>query len=173
MERKILHGFYWFVIATFLAICIMLFLSSINRDFVFKFLTVRTGSMEPAIPQGSLVVVKPEKEYNPGDVVTFRYSKKDDQTVTHRILGIEKQINTETFLTKGDANEEKDLQPVVLENIVGKVVIVLPFAGYILSFTRQPIGLAVVIIIPALLFIAGEITTIKKEISHLRRKVSV
>lgn len=91
---------------------------------------VISGSMEPAIPIGSMVFSK-ETSFNDlreGDVITFMIS--DDQTATHRI----KSIDTEKrkFVTKGDANDVEDSKRVSYENVVGKVIFYIPEIGYLM-----------------------------------------
>ena len=63
---------------------------------------VLSGSMEPEIPTGSVVVVDGrKKEWNPGDVITYR---RGNMVVTHRIV----EKSEEGYCTKGDANAEED-----------------------------------------------------------------
>ncbi|MEM2111922.1 MAG: signal peptidase I [Candidatus Bathyarchaeia archaeon] len=67
---------------------------------------VYTGSMEPAIPVGSIDVIKP---VNPetlkiSDIVCFKLESESSLTVTHRII----DITSQGFITKGDANEDSD-----------------------------------------------------------------
>ena len=70
---------------------------------------VETGSMSPTIKPYSLIYIKPYdkfEDYRVGDIVTFtdNYQQK---SFTHRIVEIDEQ--TQSFVTKGDANEENDL----------------------------------------------------------------
>ena len=83
----------------------------------YGFLVVLTGSMEPEINSGELVIIK-EGEYEVNDVITY---EAENLLVTHRI--IEKNIvNGKTeYICKGDANNENDLK--IPENqIQGKVI---------------------------------------------------
>jgi signal peptidase len=67
---------------------------------------VYTGSMEPAIPVGSVVVIKPAnpETLKVGDIICFKTEAESPKTVTHRIIG----ITSQGFITKGDANEDPD-----------------------------------------------------------------
>jgi len=127
---------------------------------------VESGSMEPAIQTGSLVVVKPSSVYGVGDVITFKSSSSDVPT-THRVASIEGRGTEQQFITKGDANEEVDTETTSLSAVLGKIVIAVPYAGYVLDFARQPIGFALLIVLPALVVILGEIEKIWTEV---RRK---
>jgi signal peptidase len=129
---------------------------------------VYTGSMEPAIPVGSIVVIKPA---NPdtlkvGDIICFKTEAESPITVTHRIIG----ITSQGFITKGDANEDPDQWIIKKENIIGKVIAVIPLLGYIGYFVRTPIGFILLIIIPATIIIIMEIKNIIKELKKTMRE---
>ncbi len=129
---------------------------------------VKSGSMEPAIPTGSIVVVKPKGSYAIGDVITFGKDTKTDVPTTHRIIA---HNNDGTYTVKGDANEEADPNPVERTTIIGKVVFHVPYVGYLLNFARQPIGFTLLIAIPAGLVILEEILAIVRETRKwLKRK---
>jgi len=121
---------------------------------------VYSGSMEPTIPVGSIVLIKPA---NPetlkiGDIICFKLSQPT--SITHRIIN----ITNEGFITKGDANEDPDMWTVKKENVIGKVISTIPYIGYIGHFVRTPIGFILLIIIPATLLIITEIRKIIKEL---------
>ena len=91
--------------------------------------TVVSGSMEPAIPTGSLVYVKTmdPTEVQEGDVIAF-YSVQDGSSViTHRVVTNSTVMGE--FITKGDANEEKDRSPIPYNHFIGRVVKSIPKAG--------------------------------------------
>ena len=85
---------------------------------------VASGSMEPALPTGSIIAV--EKSTNtlfaPGDIITFA---QDDLLITHRVIDFGYKEGF-YYLTKGDANEEADPKPVKHQAVIGKVVFVAP-----------------------------------------------
>ena len=91
---------------------------------------VTSGSMEPAIPTGSMVFSKETSfdKLKEGDVITFMIC--DEQTVTHRIRSID--TDKEKFTTKCDANDVEDSKQVSYENVIGKVVLHVPYLGYIM-----------------------------------------
>lgn len=128
---------------------------------------VKSGSMEPAIPTGSLVVVKPATEYVKGDIITFGKDTQSDIPTTHRIIAVHQDG---TYTVKGDANEEADPNPVARRDIIGKVAIHVPYAGFVLDFARQPLGFALLIGIPAGLVILEELLTIFRESRKWWRK---
>ena len=82
----------------------------------YGILDVISGSMEPTIKVGDLIVINTkDKNINVGDVVTFY--DVDMAFVTHRVVS----INDDIMITKGDANDSLD-DPIPLNNIVGKYV---------------------------------------------------
>jgi|GEM_PF-1220426 len=131
---------------------------------------VKSGSMEPNIPTGSVVMVKPATTYAFNDVITFGKDTKTDVPTTHRIVGVEGTGANATYMTKGDANEEADPQSVMQHEIIGKVVFSLPYVGFVLDFARQPMGFVLLIAIPAGLVILEEILTIFREATKGRRR---
>lgn len=126
---------------------------------------VESGSMEPSIMTGALVLIVPTESHKIGDVVTFKSATADVPT-THRIVDSYVEEGNTWFVTKGDANEENDTAPVRAENVIGKVMADVPAAGFVLDFARQPIGFILLIVLPALMIIFSEIETIWREIRN-------
>jgi signal peptidase len=128
---------------------------------------VFTGSMEPAIPVGGIVVIKPVEPgtLKTGDIICFKFS--EDTSITHRIINI---TNGE-FETKGDANENPDQWTVKKENIIGKVILTIPFIGYLGYFVRTPIGLILLIVLPASAIIIMEIRNTLKELGKKKKGI--
>jgi signal peptidase len=115
--------------------------------------------MEPAIPVGGIVVIKPvdPETLKIGDIICFTLT--EPTSITHRIAN----ITNEGFITKGDANEDPDQWIVKKENVIGKVILTVPFIGYLGYFVRTPTGFILLIVIPASLIIIIEIENIIKE----------
>lgn len=103
---------------------------------------VLSGSMEPVFHVGSMVYVRKTEpsELQTGDVITFYLT--EDTIVTHRIL--EKNAETQSFQTKGDANENADGGAVPYSAVIGKVVFQIPFLGYIYGYLSGGVGLMIV-----------------------------
>jgi signal peptidase len=122
---------------------------------------VYSGSMEPAIPVGGVVVIKAvdTETLKVGDIICFKISESATTTVTHRIIN----ITEDGFMTKGDANEDPDQWIVKKENVIGKAIFTIPYIGYLSYFIRTPIGFILLIVIPATLIIIMEIRSIIKE----------
>lgn len=139
----------------------------------FKILVVRSGSMEPVIKTGSVVIGKNFDEYNIGDIVTFTNRDKPKETTTHRLADKQCQGNVCLFTTKGDANDNADGEQITEDRIVGKAMFSIRYFGYVASFVRTLPGLIILIVIPATIIIYEEIKKIHhetKQIVHRRRK---
>lgn len=134
---------------------------------------VQSGSMEPAIPTGSLVVLREGGVYRAGDVITFGRDTRTTVPTTHRIMEVNRSPDGTTFITKGDNNEEADPRPVERAEVVGKVLFDIPYAGYVIDFARTPTGFIILVVIPAAGVIFNELATIWEEVSrHVRGRRS-
>lgn len=105
---------------------------------------VMSGSMEPELPIGSLVIIKNQNDYSIGDVVT--YEEENSTLVTHRLLS----LNNDVAVTKGDANNTND-SPIKTEQIRGKVQAVLPRAGNVLLWLKSPVGVVLLLLLGGIL----------------------
>lgn len=145
-------------------IVLFIFLTSrTSAIFGVRSYTVMTGSMRPTLPVGSMVFTYPQATYNIGDIITFN---RGNITITHRII----EKSGTTFVTKGDANNASDAQKVVLKDIVGKDVAIVPFIGRIAGFIKTPLGFGLLLGLPTLLFIFFEALQIKKEWERIIEK---
>lgn len=148
---------YWLILVVFL---VVFFFGK------YKLMVVLSGSMEPAIRTGSLVVIKPEKNYIKKDIVTYQDLTKSKTTITHRIF----EASGSAYITKGDANKMPDTAKIFPKQILGRVIFIIPFFGYLVNFTKTREGLIFLIIIPATIIIYSELINIKNEILKLVKK---
>lgn len=132
----------------------------------YKLFTVMSGSMEPNVHVGSVAVVKPVTSYKVGDVITFQGVGSADKT-THRIYSIDETTGQKVYTTKGDANDGPDGTPVYENQIIGKEYVSVPLLGYVLNYIKTPVGLVLIIIIPAAIIIYEEIRKIIKETKNV------
>ncbi len=137
----------------------------------WRILSVLSGSMEPTLHTGSVVIIQPTDTYEIGDVITFQQASTDSKntgSITHRIIKKQRVNGTDIFQTKGDANNAADVLPISQGNILGKVKGTVPILGYILEFLRNPVGLIIFVIIPSTLIISEEAKKIWKEVTRIR-----
>ena len=169
MEKK---KTYWniltYIIYAIVIIFAFLAISAKYSLFGVKLLVVKSGSMEPALKTGSLVVDKAESSYQKDNIVTFKDPNNPLETITHRIVDIETKDDISLYTTQGDANGTPDSTKILSDKILGKVVFDIPILGYIVAFTRTVPGVIILIIIPAVIIIYDEINKIKAEIKKKR-----
>jgi len=122
--------------------------------------------MTPAIKTGGIVMVKPVSSYNVGDIITFEIGSGKRDILTHRII----QQTGDGFITKGDANNVADTKPVKKEDILGKVVFSVPYAGYVANVIGSKMGICILVLLPALLIIIRESRKIFNETQKMHKK---
>ena len=107
--------------------------------FGYKEMAVLSGSMEPTIPVGSLVYVKPVEasELEAGDVCTY-YLSDGETFVTHRVLSIDP--DAQTLVTQGDANGDPD-GDIQFSQVYGRADFHLPYLGIAIQHIRTPVGI--------------------------------
>lgn len=142
-----------FSIFTWIAIPILVILavysigSNISLFNGYHSYLVQSGSMEPNILIGDVVITHKQTAYHVNDAITFN-SPEANRIVTHRIVEI-KDDSGNQFITKGDANREEDEAQITPKNIIGKVIFVIPKLGLLINFSQSTLGLIILIIIPA------------------------
>ena len=94
-------------------------------------LTVLTGSMTPAIPVGSVVVVRPvdPRTLQPGDIATYQVEEGEETFITHRVMKVHNEGEGLSFTFKGDANRGADIEPVPAGAVRGQVWFHVPYLG--------------------------------------------
>jgi len=160
-----------------LSIAFVLLFSLLPFDGNYKPFAVMSGSMEPTIGVGDLVIARPQKTYKVGDVISFDADQSEkSQIVTHRIIEIIGDGPLFLYKTKGDANEYADDVLSTLGDIRGKVAFIAPKIGYVLGATKTLPGLIIIIIIPATIIVYEEVkkihSNVKKAVRTRRSKRS-
>ena len=118
----------------------------------FRSMTVMSGSMEPAVHTGDVVVNRPvvPLDARVGDVITFR-DPAGGGFVTHRVRRVNARGGTVTFVTKGDANTGSERWTTPADGEIGRVEYRLPRLGYALFWTRGTHARLMLVTVPALL----------------------
>ncbi len=152
------------------ALCLPL---TLPRVMGYDIYTVISGSMEPSIPTGSLVYIEgaqPE-DIEAGDVIAFYGARDSAAVITHRV--VENNTLMGQFVTKGDANEKADVNPVSYEEFIGKLALSIPYLGrlaQLFTSTSGKIGAGIVILADLLLHVIG--TTFEKRTEKSQQKRS-
>lgn len=151
----LLEGTTWIFIAVIAVIFLYIITSNMPISMGLRSYLVQSGSMEPTIMTGDIVIVQPQSSYAPRDVVTFKDA--EGRIVTHRIADIKNTDGQEVITTRGDANRTDDFDTITPSSIIGKVTFMIPKLGFFVAFGKSLPGLILMIIIPAALFIIDEI----------------
>jgi signal peptidase len=138
--------------------------SYINPDKVpdfmgYKPFIVLSGSMEPTILAGDLIITKvtvPE-QIAKDDIIAFRADK--NVVVTHRVTEVRTTEDVLTFLTKGDANTGADAKAVTVADLEGIYLWRAAGLGNFAMFLQTPIGMLLFVITPLCLFIVYDIVS--------------
>lgn len=136
--------------------------------FGYSFLKVSTGSMEPTLKTGSIIIVKSTvaDEVRAGDIICFysRDPKISGIPNTHRVNEISEDDGRRIFITKGDANYVVDEYPVYGEDIVGVYVTEITSSTKIASIVQSRYFFFFVLLIPLCLVVFFEAMNVSKTI---------
>lgn len=172
ISKKIFKTLFW-IILSLIAIysTIIIFQKIIWKEKIpnfmgYKNFIVLTGSMEPTLNIGDIVFVKETTNIKEQDIVSFRVQ---NSIVTHRVVEIKEENEKNIYITKGDANSGNDTELLSIENIEGKYIFKIPFAGRIILFLQKPIGIIILCLIFSI-FLMIESKKTKKIPKHMERR---
>jgi signal peptidase I len=128
------------------------------RFLPYQALIVRSGSMSPTIPTGSIVFYRQRdaSKVKVGDVIVFAKPGQPNEKVTHRVYQIGSSPTGRYFVTKGDANAAPDDWRVPALGTGWIAAFHVPAAGYALADLQSQLGRLLLLLIPAILL--GAIT---------------
>ena len=144
---------------------------AIPMPFGVGLTVVLSGSMEPELSVGDLLVVVRQDSYAIDEVVVFQEGRIG---VVHRII----EMDGTTVTTQGDANNAPD-EPMDISRVKGKVVLAIPLIGHVVNMIKTPV--ATVVILAAAIFLlersfhkekekdADQLEEIKREIERLKQ----
>jgi signal peptidase len=112
------------------------------RVLPFQTFFVRSGSMRPALPVGSLAFYTPieSRDLHVGDVIVFRRPDGTRELVTHRIVRIETGSAGKQFVTKGDANGVPDPWRIPASGGGWRYRFSVPYVGYVAGLIGSPVA---------------------------------
>lgn len=121
---------------------------SVPVVFGYQSLTMLSGSMEPTLPTGAVVLdetIRP-LDARPGDVLTFTDPAKPRRLLTHRLTSISVDGNLALMETLGDANDASEKWSIPLDGTVGRVKVCIPYVGYVRAWVHQHAGRATLLL---------------------------
>ena len=121
----------------------------LNKDLVtiggYSFLEVVSGSMEPTIEIGDIVIIDTkDKDILEGDIITFKDTS--GSLVTHRVVS----YTDDKMITKGDFNNSND-EEISRDNIVGKYKFKIHHLGLVIKSLQSPMTFVMIFIIGILI----------------------
>lgn len=166
---RVLNAVFTIAVLLVLAMAVVPYIKLPNRIRIYA---VASQSMVPALLKGDLIAVRQESNYQTGDIITFSNPSggKRVDTITHRIIEVGEKSGAAVYKTKGDANNAADGWNLTSDKILGKYVMKVPLVGSIITFSRTPLGLVLLIILPGTMIAYSELLNIAKEIRRLFHK---
>jgi len=152
------------VVVLFMAVAVFIYLAP---HLGWRVNAVLSGSMEPELKVGSLVVTCPVEPETivVGDIITFRPVSVGENMITHRVIGIG-QSSSLYYETKGDANNKPDPFTVPAQNLVGKICFHAPYWGYFTEFLKTPFGFVLAVVIPGIIIITMYVGSVWQTLSR-------
>jgi len=138
--RRIISAVLFYgLLATLIAAAFFISQGNKRPVFGYSFMNVITWSMEPDIPQGSLVIVR---QADPGTIQIgddIAFMRDPETSVTHRVIGIVENHEgrgERGFETQGINNDSPDFDIVPAVNVAGVVKLSVPRVGNWLEWLR-------------------------------------
>ncbi len=159
--RNILNILGTVLLIILIAVIIVMFNARISGEapnvFGYQVFRVSSGSMEPTLMIGDVIIVKdvdPDK-IEIGDIVTYKgeVGDLDDKFITHQIIATPELVDGEyEFQTQGTAQGTVP-DPIWYEDqLIGVYVCKVPYIDAIYNFFLQPYGLIAFVLVIIILF---------------------
>lgn len=161
MAKKIFNIITTVILIVLIALVAMMFFARFSGKspsvFGLQFYRVATGSMEPTLMVGDVILVKevPAEDIVKGDIVTYRAVSGEmaGQKITHRVVtDPEIKDGKYTYQTQGDASGAPLDPKITYDLVVGKFVCTLPLIDKLYSFFLTPFGLISAVALIIILF---------------------
>lgn len=161
MVRKVINVISTILLIFLIAVVIFLFVMRASGKspsiFGYQILRVTTGSMEPELMVGDVIVVKetPVEDIHKGDIVSYE-SKEGElrgRIITHRVVEEPEKVGGTYYLqTQGDV-EGAALDPkITYSQVQGKFQNKIAFLDKMYSFFFTPYGIIIFVFIIVALF---------------------
>ncbi len=164
-----------FIVGAYVFIRVLTSGDKVPSVFGYSFLKVSSGSMEPTLKTGSVIVVKSTDadEVKAGDIICFysRDPKISGIPNTHRVNDISVKDGERVFITKGDANPVVDDYPVYDEDIVGVYTRSLASTTKFASIVQSRYFFFFVLLIPLCLVVFLEAQNVSKAVKGKNNQV--
>lgn len=145
MKEKKARFLNWTGVVIMLALIVVCIPFTVPKLFGLQLYEVKTESMEPAYPVGSVLYVRPAEvsEVSIGDAITYTLGSDTELVMTHRVVDISEE--EQNFITKGDANAVEDAEPVSFSRLIGKPVCCISGMASVYHFIDSGTGKKVIV----------------------------
>lgn len=114
--------------------------------------TVQTGSMEPIISPGDVVLVTSDDAVEIGDVIAFPDPLQPERDILHRVVDIDQGM----LATKGDANDLDDPWQISPSTVIGTQSLSIPRIGLLVQTASTDLGIFFFLFLPASFILVNE-----------------
>lgn len=159
---QVLSVIFWSLLVAVVLLLVLKFFPVFGMSIPFRSFIVQSGSMEPSIMTGDMLLVLPQDGYQLNDVITFTDEQK--RVVTHRIREVQPGGDSVLFVTQGDANRATDAQIIQPTAVIGRVVLTIPKLGFAANFSQSTMGVVLFVVIPATIIIYDESRTLFRKV---------
>lgn len=172
-RKKIINIIMYPILAIIVIICTMVIFQKIqNPDkvvniFGYKVFVIVSGSMEPTLNVGDLIITKETDNIQKNDIITFR---EENQSITHRVIEIVEDNGINKYKTKGDNNDSQDVELVDIEQIEGVYKFKINKIGKILLQFKNTTFIVIILIIMYIAYIIISGKDNRRIARHERRK---
>lgn len=116
------------LINTAMVIVVIVTLYLASNMFRFAALAIGSRSMQGSVNKGDIVILDKNSKYpKKGDIIAF---KEQGKTIVHRVVQLKERNGQRVYITKGDANKNKDNWYITKGNLIGKVKVRVRWIGW-------------------------------------------
>jgi len=144
----------FFLINLYLLLIQAVYINDLPKVFGLARVVVISGSMQPAIEAGDLLVIREQAGYRVNDIITYRAGAS---LITHRV----KAVEGTSLVTQGDGNNVADA-PIEISQVEGKMLFRIPQMGRAALFFKTPPGIVLLVLAGALLILMPYIADKRK-----------
>ena len=161
----------WAVTGLLVVGCCIIILASLPMFMGHRTLVILSGSMEPSITKGGLVIAEPvpSKDLKVGDVIAFSPNADTQVPIVHRIAVIAERNGIRYYSTRGDANPNGDAAEVSLPATSWRVAASIPLAGYVMFYAASTTGKVLLIAVPVVGIVVLSLLELLKKFKSARK----
>ena len=115
------------VLSMILTMFLIFIVALISGIFKYKMIAIGSDSMNPIYYRGDAIIYEKDTDIKKGDILVFEYN---NSIITHRVINIIEEDGTKYFQTKGDNNDNPDLNLTSAEDVLGKVRFIVKYIGF-------------------------------------------